>query len=233
MFITTFYYRAGNNGTWAERYGPATANMKCTVDPNYRCGGPLINSLYQIEHSLLRFPSSQPTIKSPAIVTNVPTVQSTQTTTPSPEPSSQPSIEPTTVQPTVEPTNVPSTITPTFAPTFAPTTEPSTITPTFVPSFSPTTEPSKKTDIPTNEPISTPTIAPSVIETDTYVPTVDKSIRPVLIYLGDYNDSPSTNRPRALQKRFPGVGYTPDSCHTLALANNYRVFGLQYGGECW
>ena len=41
-------YRAGNNLAFAERYGPTNATMACTGNPNYMCGGPLINSLYII-----------------------------------------------------------------------------------------------------------------------------------------------------------------------------------------
>ena len=96
--------RAGNNKTFAEQYGATVATMKCTANPNDICGGPLINSLYEIV--------------------------------------------------------------------------------------------------------------------------------PLYTYVGSFNDGES-NEPRALQKRFSGVRYTPSTCYVLAASYGFKVFGLQYGGECW
>ena len=82
--------------------------MTCTSDPNYKCGGPLINSVYKIKGPQTVV-SSLNKGKDP-VVTSLPTSEPSSVA-PSFEPSSTPSREPSHI-PSVKPSS--------FAPTYVP-----------------------------------------------------------------------------------------------------------------
>ena len=193
----------------ATRYGSTIATMKCTADSNYMCGGSLINSLYIISH--LSAPTAEPTESTGS--------SSSSNLESSSEPISEPTSEPTFV-PTFSPSSQePTTLIPSTEPTLPPSYEP-TLPPSYEPTYEPTVNPS-------NDPTATPSFNP------TSLPTLSSTIpKPSLVYLGDYYDG-GANRPRALQKRFPGATYTPESCYALSATYGYSIIGLQYGGECW
>ena len=64
-------------------------------------------------------------------------------------------------------------------------------------------------------------------------PSVSSTSSNSYLYLGDYKDG-GKDRPRALPMQFPGLFYTPSTCYEISSkGNNYTLFALQNGGECW
>ena len=53
-------------------------------------------------------------------------------------------------------------------------------------------------------------------------------------YQGCYVDGGTkTQRERAMEHQFLGTNYDRSSCYETAVASNFTVFALQFGGECW
>ena len=230
-FCGTKYDDVTLNGV-AEDEGQC--KLDCPGDSEKKCGGFNRFNAYSITETTTNTPS-------PSIIpTTSPVIPSIVPTTSPVIPSTNPSTNPTTI-PTVIPTTSP--VIPTPSPSIVPTTSP--VIPSIIPTTSPVIPTPSPSIVPTTSPVvpsTSPVVpVPTTNPTTTVVPTTSPVIPPVVppvvpssaVYLGCMIDSQGS-RSLSSKNELKGAN-SPIACEELCISKNeeYVVFGLQYGFECF